>query len=183
MYDKARPNEIERNKLTAGYTTAAITVTSRNIVVAPTFNDIRLKFRTWNTRSVGNFDGQKRSDQTYFSTYPRVDTHAHKRERARTFALNIHFYVPQYIRVQTINTCTRTRTTRVYARFVYGVGRSHDHRGWTERRGERAVEIYKLTVRQMDRKTNRFQKLHPSKVSNKSIYTLGRVVIMATPWK
>lgn len=33
----------------------------------------------------------------------------------------------------------------------------------------------------MDRKTNRFQKLHPSKAPNKSIYTLGRVTTMALP--
>lgn len=33
----------------------------------------------------------------------------------------------------------------------------------------------------MDRKTNRFQKLHPSKVPNKSSYTLGRATTMALP--
>lgn len=38
--------------------------------------------------------------------------------------------------------------------------------------------IYELTERQMDRKTNRFQKLHPSKVPNKSVYTLGRITMV-----
>lgn len=50
-------------------------------------------------------------------------------------------------------------------------------RARANRGGGRAGEIYKLTGQQMDRKTNRFQKLHPSKVPNKSVYTLGRVTI------